>query len=141
MSIPFNPALRGALGRWAIPALVACLALPVACSKDKKEDASAEKADTVASAKKPTAEKPEKKDKPKVPLEVPVIEDFEERAERRISASNLESELDKLEEEMNPTKTASVKDAPKEGKEAPKEAPKKTPAALAPAAPAPAAPK
>lgn len=117
-SLGSNPA--GSLGRWSFLVLCAALVVPTACSKDKKEDASAEKADSVASAKKAKAEKPEKKDKPKIPLEVPVVEDFEERAERRITAENLETELDKLEEEMG-VKQASVKEvkelkAPKEVK-------------------------
>lgn len=82
--------------RWM--GLLVLLSVPLAlggCKKSEKE-APAAKASAAATQKK----KPDKPKKARAPLEPPVLEDFEDRAERRITADNLEAELDKLEKEL-----------------------------------------
>jgi hypothetical protein len=83
--------------RWmGLFALLSVALAASGCKKAEKEAPSAKASASVSETK-----KEHKPKKPRAPLEPPVLEDFEDRAERRITADNLETELDKLEKELS----------------------------------------
>ena len=86
-------------------AIIACLALALpGCGKDDaktKKPATTKPAATTAAKPKPTATAAAKAEDAELDNEdIPVAEDYEEKAEKEITETNLEEELAKLEKEL-----------------------------------------